>query len=615
METVKQKKEKPPKPKFGMCSNAAYMIGKAWRTQKSVLWLCVAGAALAVASNLLELFAAPAVLGAVETDAPLPTLLGTILFFALGLALAAAASAYVGENTLFGRVAVRFDIVVDIHDKFARTSYPNTEEQAHRRLFDQARRTTISNSKATEAIWNTLGGLLENLAGFAVYLALLASVDLPMVLLTLATTVTGHFVSRYIDGWDYRHRDEEAEHSRRMRYVSEKAQDYKLAKDARIFGMRGWLEDAYQSALRAYRAFAARRERVYIWGNVADAALSFLRNGIAYAYLIALTLDGGLSAAQFLLYFSAVGGFTGWVSGILSGFSQLHRQSLDLSTLREALTMSEPFRFEDGEPLEASPDKPCEITFQNVSFRYPGAETDTLKNLNLTIRAGEKLAVVGLNGAGKTTMVKLACGFYDPTGGAVLLNGEDIRKFNRRDYYRHFAAVFQQFSLLDATVAENVAQTAEGIDTERVRDCLARAGLAERVVQLPGGLETHLGREVYEDGVELSGGETQRLMLARALYKDAPVLVLDEPTAALDPLAESDLYRRYNELAGGRTSVYISHRLASTRFCDRILLLKDGVIAEEGTHEALIAQGGRYAELFETQSRYYREGGDDHGEA
>jgi ATP-binding cassette subfamily B protein len=249
-----------------------------------------------------------------------------------------------------------------------------------------------------------------------------------------------------------------------------------------------------------------------------------------------------------------------------------------------------------------------------VSFRYPGEDKDTLTGINLTLHPGEKLAVVGPNGAGKTTLIKLICGFLNPTEGRVLFNGKDIRTFDRREYYTLFSAVFQNFSLLAGTVATNVAQDDRDIDMERVKICIDKAGLRQKIESLKDGYDTYLNREVYEDAVLLSGGETQRLMLARALYKDAPFLILDEPTAALDPIAESEMYQKYNEMTLGKSSVYISHRLASTRFCDRILMLADGGIAEEGTHEELLKMGGKYAALFEVQSRYYREEGDEHEE-
>ncbi|MBQ9854990.1 MAG: ABC transporter ATP-binding protein, partial [Clostridia bacterium] len=212
---------------------------------------------------------------------------------------------------------------------------------------------------------------------------------------------------------------------------------------------------------------------------------------------------------------------------------------------------------------------------------------------------------------GKTTLIKLICGFLDPTEGRVLLDGRDIREYNRRDYYTMFSAVFQNFSLLAGTIATNVAQDSEGIDMERVKDCVRKAGLSGKIESLKDGYETYLNREVFEDAILLSGGETQRLMLARALYKDAPFIVLDEPTAALDPIAESEMYQKYNEMTGGKSSIYISHRLASTRFCDRIIMIMDGGIGEEGTHEELLMKGGKYAELFEVQSKYYKEGADE----
>ena len=359
--------------------------------------------------------------------------------------------------------------------------------------------------------------------------------------------------------------------------------------------------------MTALSAFIARRERTYLWANVADVALTLLRNGIAYAYLIRQTLVHGWPASTFLLYFTAVSGAASWVTGILTQCSQLHKESIDLSKIQEYLNIPEPFRFEGGVQPPAADG--YELRLENVSFHYPGTERDILRHIDLTIHPGEKLAVVGLNGAGKTTMVMLLCGFYDPTEGRVLLNGQDIREFDRSAYYRLFSAVFQGFSILDTTIAECVAQTTEHIDRVKVDHCLAQAGLTEAIAKFPQGVDTHFGREVYLDGVQLSGGQTQRLMLARALYKDGPILVLDEPTAALDPIAENDIYQKYSDMTAGKTSVFISHRLASTRFCDRILFIADGGIAEEGTHKELLAKGGAYAELFAVQSRYYQEGG------
>ena len=432
-----------------------------------------------------------------------------------------------------------------------------------------------------------------------------------MLFVILSTAALSYFIGNRINGYEYRHREESAEYQRHLSYLLSRSKDLSAATDIRIFGLRPWLDDLYQKTVLSYKAFHTKAQNIYIWANIADLVLSFLRNAVAYAYLIALVVRKDISVAQFLLFFNAVGTFAEWVSGILSECNTLYRQSLDISVVREFLDFDEPFRFDEGKPVEAVPDGAYEIRLEHVSFRYPGADSDALSDISLTLHPGEKLAVVGLNGAGKTTLIKLICGLLDPTCGRVLLNGTDIRAFNRRSYYTLFSAVFQTFSLYAGTIAANVAQAETGIDMERVKECVEKAGLRAKVASCPKGYETYLNREVYEDAVLLSGGETQSLMLARALYKNAPFIILDEPTAALDPIAESKLYQKYHEITTSRSSVYISHRLASTRFCDRILLIDHGAICEEGSHDELLRLGGRYAELYEVQSRYYKEGNEE----
>ena len=454
----------------------------------------------------------------------------------------------------------------------------------------------------------TVGELFQAILGFGLYLLLLSNIEPVLLLLVIATTIIGYFVSRKMNEWGYTHREESAKYQKTLNYITNEIMANEIPKDIRIFGMQPWLSDIYNSALSLYENFCKRREKKYLLANLLDVTLTFLRNGFAYFYLIEMALKQQLSASSFLLYFTAVTGITNWVTTILEQAIKLHRQSLNTNEYRELLEYPEPFLFENGKPLEKDLSKDYTITLENISYRYPDAKKDTLSHINLTIHPGEKVAIVGLNGAGKTTLVKLVCGFLDPTEGRVLLNGEDIRQYNRRDYYNLFSAVFQDFSRLQTSIAANVAQNEGIIDYEKVKKCIEKAGLTEKIQELPQGLETPLGRIFHDDGIELSGGETQRLMLARALYKDAPMLVLDEPTAALDPIAENDMYLKYNEMTKGRTSLYISHRLASTQFCDRILFLADGKIAEEGTHETLRKASGGYAQLFEVQSKYYKEG-------
>lgn len=600
-------KEQKAKPRYNMWQNSAYMIALAWKKkEKKVLVFSLLEAIFFVAGSLINLYISPMVLSAVENKVPLTELLGIILGFTALLILCSSMSAYIQENSQFGRAQLRIEFSKEVNHKELTTSYINLGNKKFNDLCAETVRITGFTASAAQAIWVTLTTLLQSVIGFVIYMALLFSVDTWIVGVILATTLAGYFIGKYLNEYEYRHREEAAEQERKISYINTVARQERAAKDIRMFGLRPWLEEIRGKAMKAYHAFQVKANARYMWAHIADLILAFLRNGIVYAYLIGLVLEDGLSASQFLLYFSAVGGFTEWISAILGNLSMLNKQSLDLSTLREFIEFPEPFSLEGGAELKPDNNVEYEIKVDHVSFHYPETERNILEDVCLTIHPGEKLAVVGLNGAGKTTLVKLICGFYDPTEGRILLNGRDIREFNRRDYYKMFSAVFQDFAIMAGTIAMNVAQSEDCIDMDKVKECVEKAGLKKKIESLAGKYETHTERSVYEDGVMLSGGETQRLMLARALYKDAPVIVLDEPTAALDPVAEAELYEKYNEMTDGKLSVYISHRLASTRFCDRILFIENKGIAEEGTHEELLQLGGRYAEMFEVQSKYYR---------
>lgn len=256
-------------------------------------------------------------------------------------------------------------------------------------------------------------------------------------------------------------------------------------------------------------------------------------------------------------------------------------------------------------PVEKRFDNQYEIEFRNVSFRYPGTETYALKNLSMKLRIGERMAIVGMNGSGKTTMIKLMCRLYDPQEGEILLNGVDIRKFRQEEYIRLFSVVFQDFRLLSLPLGDNVASSME-VDRERAVKCLEQAGLKERLAELPNGLNTCLYQDIADDGVEISGGEAQKIAIARALYKDAPFVLLDEPTASLDPLSEYEIYSGFDAMVKDKTAIYISHRLSSCRFCNDIAVFHKGRLVQRGSHEELLRdEQGKYYELWHAQAQYY----------
>ena len=293
--------------------------------------------------------------------------------------------------------------------------------------------------------------------------------------------------------------------------------------------------------------------------------------------------------------------------GIIQSYSVLHTTSLQFCNLREFLDMEDKFNHGNGADL---PKTAPEIVLRNVSFRYPNSENDTLKNINVSIKKGEKIAIVGLNGAGKTTLVKLLCGLYSPTSGEILVDGKSIFEYNIEQYYSILSVVFQDIILMPASIAKNIALCEEeNINKSKLERVLKLSGLHDKVNSLEEKENTLLLKSIHENATDFSGGEKQKLALARALYKSGSIIILDEPTAALDPIAENEMYQKYNELTKSATSVFISHRLSSTRFCDKILFLENGKIVEQGSHYDLMAMKGKYAELFEIQSHYYNEGG------
>lgn len=586
--------------------NIKWMIDIAYKNCKRVLLFCVLTATLEVLLNLTQLYIAPGIIKCVEQKTSIKVLLMTILAYTLALFVINGFKKYIEENTLFARIEVRTKIIAMVSRKCNTTSYPNTLDANFIRLRDAAYFACEGNSEATEHIWQTLTMLLKNIGGLIAYLFILSSFDSFLLLVVILTCFISFFVSRHANNWHYANKAEGEKYYHKKRYIRDKAESIKLAKDIRIFNLKDWLNELLDLVHNQYLAFRLKGERVDLLADVTEVVLTVIRNGIAYIYLINMTLNDGLSVSSFVLYFVAISTLTNWVMGVLKEMSTLHKECLDISSLREFLDYPESFKFDDGKDIPLASN--YEIKLENVSFHYPESDKDIIHNLDLTIHPREKLAIVGLNGAGKTTLVKLICGLLSPSEGRVLLNGDDISDFNRNKYYELFSAVFQDFSILDVTIAEEIAQCKDNIDYQRIKECIDYAGLSDTIDKLPKGLNTHIGREVYLDGVLLSGGQMQRLMLARALYKNGPILLLDEPTAALDPLAESEIYQKYSDMANNKTSLFISHRLASTRFCDRIILIKDGGIREEGSHEDLLKLNGEYAKLFEVQSRYYKQG-------
>ena len=463
---------------------------------------------------------------------------------------------------------------------------------------------------AIVAFFLKLKDVTMNLLGFASFAAILATLNPWIILFLLLSYGADGVVALLLERWRHKMRDTEAALWRKSRYLSQRTSLAMFAKDIRIYSLTGWLQALRESLMQEELSLNGKQERRSMFQMVLAGVLVFARDGLAYAYLISRMLDDPeMSIGMFSVYFGAIAGFGGWLMNLVEGASELVSVNNRVKDYRGFMDMDPP----QEKPAAPAVAPPHSIRLEHVSYSYPESDQVILDDISLEISAGENLALVGVNGAGKTTLVKLICGLLHPTAGEIYLDDINIKEFGRDEHFRRIGAVFQDICVMPVTVAQNITYEHNLSDEQerRLWAALEQAGFAARVRELPDGIHSKMMKQFNEGGVEFSGGEMQKLLLARALYRDAPILILDEPTAALDPIAENALYQTYHTLTEGRTSIYISHRLSSTRFCDRIVLLDGAKLAESGTHEQLMALGGKYAEMYEISSKYYREGGAD----
>lgn len=375
------------------------------------------------------------------------------------------------------------------------------------------------------------------------------------------------------------------------------------AKDVRIYEQSVLAKRELDKLIRRNRENQRDNFRMALFPGAASVVIG-LANGACYLYVVIKAFFGAFGVGSIVQYVAALSRLGEGVQEFMYLLSDNEMYCLHLRKLFEYLDLPNR-RYQGSLTVEKRDDIEYDIEFCDVSFRYPGADKDALSHVNLKFRIGEKLAVVGRNGSGKTTLIKLLCRLYDPTQGEIFLNGVEIRKYDYDEYIALFSVVFQDFKLFSFTLGQNVAARVK-YDRARARECLIKAGMGERLEEMPRGLDTCLYRDFGENGVEISGGEAQKTALARALYKDAPFMILDEPTAALDPVAEYEVYSKFNEIAGDRTAVYISHRLASCRFCDTVAVFDKGHLVQKGSHDELVLEeDGMYYQLWHAQAQYY----------
>lgn len=600
--------------KYGMAGNIAYIYRILFREQPRTKVLLAGKILLAVALPLIANLTVAAAVASITGGQGVGDYVLRMAAVLIALGLLTYLQQLITEwNEFYVQSVQNREFLMGLVCKSLDADYENVESQKQQRLLNQAGHAVNVYRQGVSLMYYGIPVCVANMIGTIIYSLTISVLDIRILAVILVMTGVGLLLEsrarRIIESL----KEEQFRIWGRVYYLKRQTMSVENGKDIRIYHMADWFLSGFRRLARRNINMEGERRKGWFCVSATDGLFIGIRDILAYAILIAQVLEGSLSLAEFTFCLGVVSGISNWIREMRNSWAQVCEGNRMLRDYRAMMDYPNRFPREGGLPATAAGEKgrPLEIRFQHVSFQYEQGQEYILKDLNFTIKPGEKVALVGHNGAGKSTLVKLLCGFYHPTQGQILVGGHSIEAYDLNEYYKLLSTIFQESNMLPLSIACNVSGREEAFtDMERVRQCLETAGLSEDVRRLENEEQTYITQTFRSDGIELSGGMAQKLMLARAIYKDAPILVLDEPTAALDPIAESRVYQEYDRIARHKTSLFISHRLASTKFCDRILYLEKGQILEQGTHEGLLAQGGKYAEMFQIQSKYYQEGGD-----
>lgn len=496
---------------------------------------------------------------------------------------------------------LRMDALGRLGEKLLTMDYKNVEDAKFYEENERAMEACNTNNNGIEGVYHKLYKLLPDIAAMGIFIFLIGGLDVRILAALLIHVAAAVIVGRQAQAYEYSMKGRLAHQERKKEYYYKTTHDFAYGKDIRIYNFRERIMDNYDREIKGY-LYLIKKIKTREWALGMIELLFFsLSQAAVYGILIYRAFHG-MSIADFTMYYSTAVSLSQMMLMFGDDVNFIIKEGQYVHDLYEF--MDTDMSGSEGTRKRLEGDT-LEIEFKDVSFRYPRTDKDVFKHLNFTIHKGERLAVVGVNGAGKSTLVKLMTGLYRPTGGDILINGVSIREFDKTELYKMFSVVFQEVNILAYTIRENVACTSEGADNARVWDALERVGLADKVKGFEKGLDQMLLKIIDEEGTELSGGESQKLSIARALYENANMVIMDEPTAALDALAEAEIYENFNSLIENKTAVYISHRLASTKFCDKIALFDNEGLKEYGNHEELMEKQGLYYEMFMTQGKYY----------
>jgi ATP-binding cassette subfamily C protein len=528
-----------------------------------------------------------------------------VLFFLIS-AICAFFTDYL-KGLYFPRISnIRFWYLDIFYKKCMDTDFQNTEDAAFLNEMKTAVRCLRRSDTGVEGIINSLFNLFGSLLSLALFSYIITSFNFLIMLFLIFDIGITYLVTYVIRMFENGKKDELSDNQRRFDYIKSIMFDFKYGKEIRIYVLSSWIQNLFHINSQKIINLQQRIQSFSFRKRLLSVFMIFLRDVLVYGSLVYNVITEIITIPEFSMYVMATVYFSVKLQNVVSEIAYLRTQSADLNDLR--LFIDKPDLL-DRYVSKSLPDPPYTFRFVNVSFHYPNQKERVLNKVNCTINSGQKIALIGENGAGKSTFVKLMMRLYDCTDGQILLNEVDIKEFDKNEYYTLFSTVFQEIKPLAFSIYENITLDHENEeDRHQVEHCLKQAGLLSKINTLENGMDTNVFRFMNQDGIELSGGENQKLLIARALYKDGHIAIFDEPTAALDPLAERQMYENLSKIFKDKTTIFISHRLASTQFCDCIYFLDKGEIIEMGSHQELLEKQGTYAKLFHIQSQYYSKG-------
>ncbi|MNO73621.1 Lipid A export ATP-binding/permease protein MsbA [compost metagenome] len=533
-----------------------------------------------------------------------------IILISLMFLLLAIISYFTGYLQNLGLTQLMKVVFKQIHAHTAQNmniDFMKTEDPVYLNQMVQAKRSLQSVQNGFQGLFHTFFACLSGFLAFAGYITVIGRLNFGVIVLLIVSVGCSYVFSLRAKRYEYEHEQQLSELERKRKYYSDIMQDFTFGKEIRINSFNHTLVSLYHLSVQNRQKIQSMISKFYFQSELLDILIRLLREGIVYGFLAYLYLHQRITIGDFVMYTTAVAGFSGVLQGFMKDWAHLRTQNLYIEELRNFLEIQQGEQ-DEGTSLPL-PKGPYTLEFKEVSFTYPGNSQPVFNKISFIIPPHQRLAIVGHNGAGKTTLIKLLCRLYEPDSGEIMLNGINIKRFAKTDYWKLFSTVFQEIRVLAFSLGENISLKEHRVsDSLKIHDSLEKAGLSEKVASLKLGILTPMQKFLDDKGVEFSGGENQRMMLARALYKNGDLIVLDEPTAAVDAIAEFNLYTKFNEMIGDKTAVYISHRLSSTRFCDQILYMEQGEISEAGTHSELMERKGKYNQMYQIQAQYYKGG-------